>query len=250
MLRVLRELEGYTVRATDGDIGKVHDFYLDDYSWKIRYIVVDTGNWLSGRRVLLTTIPLGRPQWEQHIFPVLLTKEQVETSPDGDAGKPVSHQMEKRIHAHYRWAPYWNLSGAAAGMAAATAAQVVANISGGGEADQRDGPSLRSTRELAGYHIQAIDGEIGHADNFLVDDEVWEIRYMVIETRNLLPGKKVLVAPAWIEDVSWASRKVQVDLYRDSIKNAPEFDLSLLVDREYEVRLYDYYGRPKYWIPK
>jgi hypothetical protein len=113
--------------------------------------------------------------------------------------------------------------------------------------ERHSDPHLRSTREVIGYHIQARDGEIGHVDDLIVDDELWYLRYLVIDTRNWLPGRKVLVAPAWAEQVSWIERKVYIDLKRETIKNSPEFDPSMPVNREYEVQLYDYYGRPRYW---
>lgn len=106
---------------------------------------------------------------------------------------------------------------------------------------------LRSTREVEGYHIEASDGAIGHVQEFIVDDEEWIIRYVVIDTRNWLPGKKVLIAPEWIENIDWPSGKVQVARDRKTIKDSPEFDPARTVNREYETRLYDYYGRPKYW---
>jgi hypothetical protein len=113
--------------------------------------------------------------------------------------------------------------------------------------EQESDPHLRSTREVIGYHIQARDGEIGHVEDLIVEDEIWFIRYLVIDTRNWLPGRKVLVAPAWAEQVNWVERRVYLDLSRETVKNSPEFDPSMPVNREYEVRLYDYYGRPKYW---
>ena len=101
----------------------------------------------------------------------------------------------------------------------------------GGESD----PHLRSTREVIGYHIQARDGETGHLEDLIVDDESWFIRYLVIDTRNWLPGRKVLVAPAWAEQVDWVARKIHLDLSRETIRNSPKYDPSMPVNREYEI---------------
>jgi hypothetical protein len=144
-------------------------------------------------------------------------------------------------------------AGAAATLPYALAAAKTAKEEeeGDSRSDAAEGQSksshLRSTREVIGYNIQASDGEIGHVEDFIVDDETWIIRYMVVNTRDWLPGKKVLVAPRWIEKVTWAESKVYVELTRESVKNSPEFDPSAPVNREYETKLYDYYGRPKYW---
>ena len=98
-----------------------------------------------------------------------------------------------------------------------------------------------------GYYIKTTDGEVGHVDDLIVDDETWGFRYMVVDTRNWLPGRKVLISVEWIESVSWLENEVQVDVASEAIKNSPEFDPSQPVNREYEMVLYDYYGRPKYW---
>jgi hypothetical protein len=237
MLRSLKELFGYTIRAMDGEIGNVHNFYFDDQSWTVRYLVVDTGGWLSGQRVLISPQALGHPEWEKKEFPVTLTQEQVEHAPHIDTDKPVSRQMEQELYGYYGWAPYWN-----------TAAPLVTIPKFVDTDDKEVGdPHLRSVRTITGYHIKVTDGEIGHVDDFIASDEDWVIRYMIVDTRNWLPGKRVLVAPTWVDGVGWAERKVHVGLSRNTVKDSPEFDPSAPVNREYELRLYDYYGRPKYW---
>jgi hypothetical protein len=235
MLRSVKNLNGFKIRATDGEIGRVDDFYFDDYLWIIRYLVADTGSWLLGRLVLLPTASLGYPKWEQRAFPVTLGKEQIENSPPIDADQPVSRQMEGEIHGYYGWPPYWSVSAYSAAREA-------------GEPRRREGdPHLRSTNQVFGYHIQATDGEIGHIEDFIVQDETWTIRYMVVDTRNWLPGKRVLVSPMWATKLDWVEKKVHLDLRREVIEESPEFDPTVPVNREYEVRLYDYYGRPHYW---
>jgi hypothetical protein len=250
MLRSTKELRGYTIRAIDGDIGQVHEFYFDDLSWIVRYLVVDTGNWLPGRKVLLWPGVLGQPDWETQVLPVDLTKEQVEYSPDIGTDEPVSRQMETDLHTHYGWTPYWRGGLPQPGLGTAAAAEMIAHAAQDRDEqeDQESDPHLRSTREVIGYHIQAQDGEIGHVEDLIVDDETWLIHHLVVDTRNWLPGRKVLVTPAWADEVNWVERKVHVDLSRDTIENSPEFDPSMPVNREYETRLYDYYGRPKYWV--
>jgi hypothetical protein len=115
------------------------------------------------------------------------------------------------------------------------------------EEEESGDSHLRSVQEVAGYHIQATDGEIGHVEDFILDDETWMLRYVVVDTRNWLPGRKVIVPPSWVESVDWANRKVSVDFTREEVRTSPEYDPAAPVNREYEVRLYDFYGRPKYW---
>ncbi|MBN1992099.1 MAG: PRC-barrel domain-containing protein, partial [Anaerolineae bacterium] len=111
MLRSVKELKNYTLQAKDGEVGLVVDLYFDDDQWTVRYLVVDTGKWLPGRRVLVNRLALGRPDWQSHVFPVDLTKEQVKNSPDIDLAQPVSRQAEIDLVQHYQWPIYWSMPG-------------------------------------------------------------------------------------------------------------------------------------------
>lgn len=256
MLRSLKELKGYALQASDGEIGQVSDIYFDDEEWTIRYLVADTGTWLPGRQVLINRLVLGQPDWEARAFPVDLTTEQIKNSPDIDLAKPVSRQEEIELVQHYQWPLYWTMPGGVyhLPMPPTTMAEEMLT---GEESDQDttpagkeeiEDPHLRSFWEVLGYQIQARDGKIGHVEDFIVDDEVWIVRYLIIDTKSWWAGKKVLIAPQWIENFDWQRANVQVDLHKETIENSPEFDPSLPINREYEVRLYDYYGRPKYWL--
>jgi sporulation protein YlmC with PRC-barrel domain len=254
MLRSENKLRGYSIQATDGEIGKVHEFYFDDDFWIIRYLVVDTGGWLTGRKVLLNPTVLYQPNWDAKLFPVYLTKDQIKNSPHISEDKPVFRQQEISLSQYYNWPFYWETFGAQTGFFTPGASGVSSDILQKGKVEKMDveveesDSHLRSTREVTGYHIQAIDGEIGHVEDFILDDETWSIRYIVVDTRNWLPGgKKVLISPRWIEAVKWSDSKVYVKLLRGEIENSPEYDSSKPVGREYEIRLYDFYDQPKYW---
>ena len=229
MLRSATYLQGFTLRAMDGEIGKVDQFYLDDETWAIRYLVVNTGSWLAGRLVLISLFSVGQTDWESKQFEVILTKKEVEGSPDIDTQKPVSRQHEAEYLGYYGYPFYWESSASRA------------------ETERADS-HLRSTKEVTGYHIEATDGEIGHVENFIVDHHIWAIQYIEVNTRNWWPGKKVLMSPHWIERVSWTDSKVYVDLSRETIKNAPEYIDSESVTREYEHRLWEHYKRSAYWL--
>ena len=255
MLRSMKALDGFTIGATDGDIGTVKDCYFDDLSYTVRYVVVDTGGWLAERKVLLSPIALRTMDWARQRITAALTKAQVEKSPNIDTDKPVSRQHETAYYGYYGYTPYWTgdyLWGASpypyigAGPAL-SAADLAREQRWHWEAKEREDPHLRSVRAVTGYHIQATDGEIGHVEDFLVDEHYWTIRYMLVDTTNWWPGKKVLVAPAWIGRVDWAESKVHVTLTRAQIKTSPEYDPARPVERAYETRLYGHYGQPRYW---
>jgi hypothetical protein len=248
MLRSVKEIKGYMLRARDGDIGRCKDFLFDDQIWVIRYMVADTSKWLPGKKVLISPISLGEPDYVSRLFPVRLNKMQIEQSPELDTDAPVSRQYEIKYHEYFGWPYYWRgvetwgPYSYPAPLYAYKGKEVV-NV----EPENGD-PYLRSAKEVTGYRIQARDGEIGHVEDFIVDDRPWNIRYMIVDTRNWLPGsRKVLISPDWINSIDWLEREVAVDLNVEEIKESPEYDPSAPVNREYEARLYDFYGRPKYW---
>jgi hypothetical protein len=246
------QLKGFTIRAVDGDLGTVDQFYFDDETWAIRYFTVDSGGWLGGRQVLISPYSVVHADWQTKFLDVALTKLQVENSPDIDTHLPVSRQHEADYLGYYGYPFYWagpSLWGPAlypAGLAIPTTASREARR----ERVRKESldSHLRSSAAVTGYHIDAVDGEIGHLEGFVVDDRDWAIRYIEVATRNWWPGKKALVSPAWIERVSWTDSKVYVGLSREAIENGPEYDLSTPITREYENRLYLHYGRPPYWL--
>ncbi len=256
MLHDVKDLFGYVVRASDGDIGSVHDLYFDDDDWTARYLVVDTGDWFTGHRVLLSPDAVQDPDWYSRTLPVSMTREQIENSPDIDTAKPISRQQEIAYRGHFGWTPYWGIGlvpapvlfptsvQQAEEMRAAEAHQPAATQE---QAEDDGDPNLRSVREVSGYRIEATDGEIGHVESFIVETGDWKIRYLVVDTKNWLPGKKVVISPQWVAEIDFAAGQVVVEMTKNQIENAPEFDPSAPVNRAYEERLYDYYGRPVYW---
>jgi hypothetical protein len=245
MLIKIDTLKGYTLDSLDGEIGKVKDFYFDDYHWTIRYLVADTGNWYTDRQVLISPHALVKVNKEKQNIAVNLTKKQIEDSPPLDSDKPVSRQFEEAYYGYYGWPMYWDgpyMWGAYP--------DIVRDIKYSREimqAEDKWNSHLRSTIEVNSYNIQASDGEIGHLEDFIIDDETWAIRYLIIDTHNWWPGKKVLVSPQWIEQVSWSDSKVFVNLSRESIKNSPEYTEESLITRDYETWLYGHYKRKAYW---
>ena len=248
MLRNASVIRGYRIAATDGDIGTVSDFLFDDGTWSVRWLVVDTGNWLGGRKVLLPPLVLGDIDTATQEFAVSLTKQRVKDSPGIDTDRPVSRQMEKDVYHYYGWYPYWGGSYMAGYgyMGGAMASPYwgygprEAEIT---EARRRnDDPHLRSIKEVTGYHIEATDGGIGHVEDFLLNDSDWSIHYLVVDTKNWWPGKKVLISPRSAEKVNWKDRLVNLNVDRQRVKDSPTYDASTTVDRAYEKQFHSYYG--------
>ncbi len=249
MLRSVREITGFKIRGTDDQIGHLHDLLFDDKSWTVRYLVVDTGKWLPGRKIVLSPVSVKAPEWEDAVIPVMLSVKQIEDSPGISEHEPVSRQNELELIKYYNWPLYWDLSSVNVPEMNFLAAQEVARQEMEEKKESGDeNPHLRSSGEVRGYHIQAPDGDIGHVEDFLVEDESWMLRYIVVDTRDWLPGgKKVVISPAWIQEIDWALSQVKVDLPKEKIRNSPEYDASAPVKRGYEEKLHEHYGRPKYW---
>jgi sporulation protein YlmC with PRC-barrel domain len=255
MLRSFNHIRGYAIHASDGEIGSLRDLYFDDQSTSIRYFVVDTGTWLPAKRVLLAPAAVGGIDAERSEVVTGLTRRQVEDSPPVESEKPVSRQQELELHTHYGWEPYWTvppLVGSlapywgpvvpAAASARPSEARVAEEVAAR-EREHRD-PHLRSAREVEGYHVAASDGEIGHLEDFLIDDREWAIHLLGIDTGNWLPGRKVVISPAWLRGIDWNRQRIQVDMSRQQIKDSPAYDPALTPDESYLERLATHYDRP------
>jgi sporulation protein YlmC with PRC-barrel domain len=246
MLSIAKTLKGYKLHGLDGEIGRVKEFYFDDRHWTIRYLVADTGNWLSDRQVLISPYALGAVNKEEQRIAIDLTKKQIEDSPSLSSDKPVSRQFEEGYIEYYGWPVYW--SGPYAWGPSPYMVRDPNKRREPTHGEKAWDPHLRSTHDVSGYHIQATDGEIGHVEDFIIDDETWAIRYLIVDTRNWWPGEKVLVSPQWIERVSWSESKVFVNLSREVIKQSPEFTEEFQLTRDYEARLHQHYNRQGYWV--
>ena len=249
MLRSLKDLDRYAVTATDGDIGHVANFLFDDQRWVVRYLVADTARLFELRReVLISPISFREIDWNGTRFHLGLSKSKVRESPDVDTALPVSRQYEREYYRYYGYPYYWGDTGdwGAAAYPDGLFEGAWAEATSAEPAKDND-PHLRSANEVRGYHVEGRDGAIGHIHDFVVDDRTWKIRYLVLDTSNWWLGKKVLVAPGWVSSVVWPEKKVHVDLSRQAIKDSPPWTPEAGVNREYETRLYDFYGRPVYW---
>jgi hypothetical protein len=260
MLRLFSRLRGATIEATDGDIGSVADVYFDALSWTVRYLVVDTGTWLPGRKVLLSPPSLRGIAPDGTRVRAELTREQVKESPSIDTDRPVSRQHETALQSHYGYAPYWEgpyrwgphsapypllLDGVMEPNPRPVYENRVAEELAARERQSAD-ENLHSAREVAGYGIQATDGELGHVEDFLVDEADWAIRYLVVDPQSWWPGPHVLVGVDWIRDVSWNDRTVDVDVNRQAVQDAPRYE-PVAFGRQHETRLYAHHGRSGYW---
>jgi uncharacterized protein YrrD len=246
ILHSAEHIYGFTIAAKDDELGKVEDIYFDDETLTMRYLVANTRKWLPGKSVLISPAAFEHIHERHNNFSVALTKEQVKNSPDIDASKPISRQQERNLMVYYGWAPYWGGAGLWGPGAYPT------DILRQGEQMEETHPEekeieqeahLRSAKEVKGYSIQASNEEFGHVDDFIIEEDTWKIRYLVIDTKNWWFGKKVLISPDWIKDVSWGTHKVYIDLPKERIKQGPEYDPNQPITPEFEQRVHNVYHK-------
>ncbi|MEX1020319.1 MAG: PRC-barrel domain-containing protein [Litorilinea sp.] len=283
MLRKATEMLGYNISAQDGEIGHVEDFYFDtnevgETAWTVRYMVVDTGFWIFGRKVLIAPDALGTPDWDHKLMPVAMTKEQIKDSPEMQAGQPVTREYERNLRSYYGWPIYWGVpptnpapgtmspmtgspttgAGYAHDAPVTTSVETRSQFGPGREEvpdevaiamRKAEGSSrqIHSVDKLNGFSILAQDGEIGGVSDVFIDDANWEIRYLLVDTGTWLPGRAVLIAPQWIEQLNLDDSTVKVAMTQEQIENSPEYDPAGGVDRDYEGALYNYYHYRTYW---
>lgn len=245
MKRSLKELIGYTIQATDGEKGKVYDILFDDETWIIRYVEADLGTLFSRKRVLIPRFYLREPVWEEKHFPIELTVEKIKDSPDVDFDLPFSRKYEKELVEHYGLEPYWPTNMAAfAGKETMFNPEIPFKTTKKSIAGDKIETSLRSFAEIRGYLIHATDENFGHIEDLIIDDSDWQIIYVVIDTKNIVPWSKQVMLPIeLINEISFINRDAKINLTKETIKNAPEYNPVMAINTEYEKVLYDFYGR-------
>ncbi|HLK47533.1 MAG TPA: hypothetical protein VKT49_05330 [Bryobacteraceae bacterium] len=201
MLHSLNLMNGASIHATDGMIGSVSNFFFDDLSWTVRYVVVDTGNWLARRNVLLAIPAIEQPDWEKRVVSVRLTKEQVRHCPDVDTEKPVSRQQEIAMSRYFGSPTYWSVRIPVGRYTTEMEYPI---------ADGEDNPHLRSAWDLAGYEVCAVDGALGRLEDYVMDEASWHLGYLIVETGNWLNSQNLLVSTRWVESISWANRRIDL----------------------------------------
>jgi hypothetical protein len=267
MLFAISGLVGCPVEGIDGRVGTVKDFLFDDESWKIRWMVVDTGHWLPGRQILIhpsAIAPLDVAGPTKRVLPMMsfgdtlevavrLTKQQIEASPDAREDEPVTKQLESHLYDYYGWDPFWG-STYFGGSAIATplfeppfiAPAAVHQAADAGNRPGDGDPHLRSAASVNGYHVHATDGDLGHVENFLADDANWDIRYLVVATRDWWPGKRVQLAPYAVKDIDLSEERINVNVTRDQVKSSPAWDPLAMADQVAEQQFHRHFGWPGY----
>ena len=246
MIRSLKDLFGFSVRATDGGIGKVEDFLFDEDEWSVRYLAVDSQPWITERQLLFSPRVFGL-LGDQDVFPLTLDRYRILNSPVIRRDQAINRQHEVELHNYYQWPLYWT-PGDAGGigpgsLAALPLVDLAEQMAQNESPSLQEDPHLHSLKKFNGFTIQARDGSIGSVFDVLIEDETWNILYIIVDAGDWLTDRKVLISPNWVEHVAWKDAAVQIDLNRDTIRHSPVYDPALPLTEDYETRLYSYYDR-------
>jgi uncharacterized protein YrrD len=228
MMRTIRQLYGKALAASDGDVGHIKDFYFDDQRWAVRYIIVDTGSWLPERQVLLSPHAFRSVRQKEDSLQVILSRQQIENSPSIASHKPVSRQYEEEYYRYYGWPSYWDGGGmwGVSGLPVNPWPYLVPDqqtTTPGAPLSNGDDPHLQSTQAMNGYHIQTGDGSLGHITDFVMDDENWAIRQLVIQTGHWLSAREIVLSTEDVDRISYEQSTVYVSKTKEAILAAPEY---------------------------
>lgn len=236
MLQSTESLIGFSLSATDGEIGKVKDFYFDDNTWKIRYLVVETSNWLFGRKVLIAPFAVLNTFRETKTLEVNMTKDQVKSSPDIDTDRPVSRQSEAELYKHYSW-PYGS-----AGMGYPTAAMIkgATEFSGNmGDTEHHYDKHLRSYKDVSDYKVYNEDGPVGDTEDFFLNTEDWTLPFLIVRTSQINSNEKTVIPTNKIKSINFDTYMVLIDLSTASLEKSLKIDPSGFMSEEQQQRLFE-----------
>ena len=205
------ELRGDDVLARDGSVGTLHDVYFDDAGWVVRYMVVDTGRWVPGQRILIAPDSVEGALSDPGKLRVGATLEQLRAAPGADDAPPVAEQQRLATAKAFGPPYYW------------TSPALWAAASAGGSVEATAGdPHLRSSVEVIGYDVEARDGPAGRIEDIVIDAATWRIQDLVVDTTRWWPGGEVRVHPQYVERIDWAERKVRLLLTQEQVKRSGE----------------------------
>jgi len=236
-------MTGYNVEMLDGPSGKAKDFLFDEESWIVRYLEIEYGSFFQGKRILIPNTFLKDPDWNKKQFPVNLSQQDLESCPDLDERTPVSRAYEKSLSEYYGIDDYWpTIYAPPMGITPYFPPRPLRSPSKIVDESDMD-TSLRSFKEVKGYHIRATDGKLGHVEDMIVDDADWQVVYLIVDTSNWLPWSKVVILSIdWLDKISYTNQEVTINLKSEHIKHAPEYDPSHPIEMDYEKVLYEYYN--------
>ncbi|MCM2677087.1 PRC-barrel domain-containing protein [Alkalicoccobacillus plakortidis] len=260
-----KTLESFSMNATDGELGSIADLYFESNTFTLRYFVGDTRTWFFGGKVLISPEAVTSLDLEKDLININETKEQIKNSPKPSEHEPVSRQYETELRDHYGWTHYWGapIGGAGAGMGTPGAYPAAPGLMMPPPGRDRalnktdyeqdalshhsENNLLQSITDLRGYKIHAKNGEVGKALDFILNEKNWTINYIIVDVGGVFTREPIPLAAEWITDISWQDKTITVNVEKELIESAPDYELHEAFTREHETQLYAHYARKGYW---
>ncbi len=241
----LNSLVSARIHAADKPIGRVEDSYFEQRNWTVRYLVIDTRIWLPGRRVLIAPAAVEAIDWAEQIVHLALTSEQVRNSPNVDSKVTISREHETMLAKYFGWLPYWEPSPLPESLSRSVAAEARPADRIELERTRKPESTLTAFKETLEYNLEAVDGKVGPVEDFILDPQTWQIRYVTADIGTVFHKRLAILSTQWLTGISWARRQVRVQMTKDRILNSPP--MPEVLDRPYEIALHEHYSRPGYW---
>ncbi len=243
MLLKTTELKEYIIELFDDIRGTIFEMYFNDLYWNIEYLLVTSDNLEKGKIVLISQLAFGSPENKTRMIPISANAGSIKRKEESTVHK--NNEVSKSIDPiQFIELPEKSLS-VTSKSEGETKDLIITLLKDKKSLYFPSAKHLRSHNEVLGYNIQVKDGDlIGHVDNFIVEGNTWQLKYLLVDTCNwLTAGKKILLSPAWIERINWSGNLVSIDLSRDSILKSPTYDPSKPLDDRLEMQLYKYYSQ-------
>ena len=233
MLKRLTDLQDYTLRTQDGAAAPIQDFIIDDFNWAVRYVVAQVGE----RLVALSTTVFTDFDDQQQAGVTRLNEAAILDGPSIDPARPLSREDELMLSEHYGWTPYWQTDQGGdvpntmpGDLTAIPLLDIQAEIDRERErlvpvtSSTGKESHLRSARTILGYTVMARDEDAGKLSEILVQSDDWNLHYLVVDTGGMLPGKKAVLSPQWVQKIDADDSRILVDLDRETLQKSPGID--------------------------
>jgi sporulation protein YlmC with PRC-barrel domain len=235
-LRSWRDLSGYSVRALDGDVGRVRELYFDDAQWQVRHVVVDVGRWSRSRRVLVSPSAIAEILWEHRRLVLTATRDQVWAWPEASADQPVARQLESRRRSQANWAV--TVAGdALTSYSEALRTPTFEPLNANGTPFD---PHLRTSRVVVGLDLRAEGASVGRIADLVLDDASWEVLYLVVAWHD---GKRFALPTNCVRRIAPEEKAVTAGVDSTALASSPRLEPATLFTRQYEQAVRQHFAR-------
>jgi len=227
-MRKASEFYNKPICAVDDEIGKLTEFYIDERSWQIRYLVVNLGSGFKSKEVLIS--PVAFASFDGERLKIQLTKDEIHKCPVNSSAKPV--YIQQKENAELLYSTTQSFGGFDSRFE--TVVFPPSPSINSREDEKGENPHFRSSREISGYKILTEDGVEGKVEDLLFDDRLWNIRFLLIRPDTGSDQETRLLIAFWVDHIEWEIETIYLGCRGDYLMRCPKFDPSKHVNISYE----------------